>query len=172
MELFSPTAPSLWISWQWHVKNVPFLFCQLWANKSEDWFLTESRYGPELVASFLINFIILSNFIHQCWTGQKSEFWAKFVWLKISEILPNFTVPSSRVVKNLYRPYWAKFSMWLKNNDFAKFHCSAILILALKWSKMWLDFELNLFVKQLKISRSCQIPLFLVPEWSKSLYWA
>ena len=31
LQLFRPTASSLWISWQGHVRNTLFHFCQLWA---------------------------------------------------------------------------------------------------------------------------------------------
>ena len=34
MEVFRQTASTLWISWQWHVRNVLFHFCQLSAFKS------------------------------------------------------------------------------------------------------------------------------------------
>ena len=43
LQLFRPTASSLLMVWQWHVRNTLFHFCQLWAVKAYYKILRESR---------------------------------------------------------------------------------------------------------------------------------
>ena len=117
--------------------------CQFWAKfsrrlKISGFSQISSFAGPEWS-----NSQFKSNF-HRDWkflnfaklhpfhvlSGQKCQFWAKFsTWLKYVSILPNLSLPRSRVVKNV------NFDPNLKRNwkflDFAKFHP-----LQAEWSKM------------------------------------
>ena len=117
--------------------------CQFWAKfsrrlKISGFSQISSFAGPEWSNSqFKPNFHRDWKFLNfaklhpsHVLSGQKCQFWAKFsTWLKYFSILPNLSLPRSRVVKNV------NFDPNLKRNwkflDFAKFH-----LLQAEWSKM------------------------------------
>ena len=119
------------------VKNVSFElfstvikisgFSQISSFAGPEW--SNSQFKPNFHRDWkLLNFAKLHP--SHVLSGQKCQFWAKFsTWLKYVSILPNLSLPRSRVVKNV------NFDPNLKRNwnflDFAKFHP-----LQAEWSKM------------------------------------
>ena len=105
------------------------------------------------------NFWIFAKFHPQVPSGQKSDFWTKFLtWLKISGFCQ---------ISSFAGPAWSKISFLSqifqhlsKFLDFAKFH--PLQVQSGQNSQFWAKFS-----TRLKISGFYQISFFACPEWSK-----